>query len=602
MPYTQVANLDFSDIKTSLIEYMRANTDFTDYDFEGSALATLIDVLAYNTYYTAFNTNMVVNELFLDSATLRDNVISLAKQIGYNPRSATAAKATVSLTLNYTGAGAAPDTVVLRKGTGFITNFDNTIYQYVVIDDHEATLNGTTASFGSLDIYEGTLLTQFFTINTSLLNQRYILNNRGLDTSSIRIKVYAQQGDTSYVTYNPADNILDLNGTSEVFFVEEIEDEQYEIFFGDGVYGKKLENGNYIEISYLVTSAEATNGAKVFSFSGIVRPKDNTLVSFPFTTTVTTVNASQGGTTIESVGSIKRSAPRAFATQDRAVTANDFDAIIKKVYPAISDIITFGGEEDEPPEFGKVKVAIKPQNAIALSSFTKSEIKKKLKDYTIASVTVDLVDPSILYVELNSRISYNSSKTTLTKAEISSKVITAVEDYIASSQTEKFNGKFRHSKFASVIDGSDTSITSNITEVTLRKDFYPILNSTYYYELCYLNQFKDSCDASVMKSTGFVVSEYPTYTVYLEDDTLGKIDLYRLNSLTGEKIYVKKSVGDIDYAKGEIRLYDLTIIRGSFSDNKIEIRVEPASRDVVAVREVYLDVDISKSNFSAVPE
>ena len=429
-----------------------------------------------------------------------------------------------------------------------------------------------------------------------------IRDSTGTDVSTIRVKVYKQQGDTSFLTFNSAENILNLDGTSEVYFVEEIEDENYEIFFGDGVFGKKLENGSFVEITYLTTSADTTNGAKTFSFSGLIHDKINPSNSFPYGTSVTLVNASTGGANPESVSSIKKQAPKSFATQDRAVTADDYVSIIKKVYASISDIITFGGEEDNPPEFGKVKIAIKPDNASTVSAFTKNEIVKALKNYSVASVTPVIVDPSILYIELNSTVSFKTSKTTLSKAEIQSKVIKAVEDYIASAETEKFNGKFRHSRFASVIDGADGSINSNITNVTLRKDFYPTLNSTYYYELCFVNAFKDSCDASVMKSTGFVVSEYPSFTVYLEDDTFGKIDLYRLNSLTGEKVYLKKGVGDINYTHGEIKLYDLTIIKGSFTDNKIEIRVEPASRDVDAVRELYLDVDISKSNFSAVPE
>tara|TARA_B100001094_G_scaffold177494_1_gene171428 strand:- start:15735 stop:17543 length:1809 start_codon:yes stop_codon:yes gene_type:complete len=602
MPYTQVANLDFADIKAALKDYMRAQSDFTDYDFEGSAITTFLDVLAYNTYYTAFNTNMVVNEMFLDSATLRDNVVSLAKQIGYRPRSATAPKATVNFVVDYQGSGVTPDTLVLKQGTGFVTNYDDTLYQYVVIEDQETPLVNNTATYEGIDIYQGTLLTQSYTINTALKNQRFIINNTGTDVSSIRVKVYKQQGDTSFLTFSSAENILNLDGTSEVYFVEEIEDENYEIFFGDGVFGKKLDNGSFVEITYLTTSADTTNGAKTFSFSGLIHDKINPSNSFPYNTSVTIVNASTGGAIPESVSSIKKQAPKSFATQDRAVTADDYVSIIKKVYASISDIITFGGEEDNPPEFGKVKIAIKPENASTISAYTKNEIVKALKNYSVASVTPVIVDPSILYIELNSTISFKTSKTTLTKSEIQSKAIQAVEDYIASAETEKFNGKFRHSRFASVIDGSDGSINSNITNVTLRKDFYPILNSTYYYELCFVNEFKDSCDASVMKSTGFVVSEYPSFTVYLEDDTFGKIDLYRLNSLTGEKVYLKKGVGDINYTHGEIKLYDLTIIKGSFTDNKIEIRVEPASRDVDAVRELYLDVDISKSNFSAVPE
>ena len=602
MPYTQVANLDFADIKAALKDYMRAQSDFTDYDFEGSAITTFLDVLAYNTYYTAFNTNMVVNEMFLDSATLRDNVVSLAKQIGYRPRSATAPKATVDFVVDYQGSGTTPDTLVLKQGTGFVTNYDDTLYQYVVIEDQETPLVNNTATYEGIDIYQGTLLTQSYIINTALKNQRFVINNTGTDVSTIRVKVYKQQGDTSFLTFSSAENILNLDGTSEVYFVEEIEDENYEIFFGDGVFGKKLDNGSFVEITYLTTSADTTNGARTFNFSGLIHDKINPSNSFPYGTSVTLVNASTGGANPESVSSIKKQAPKSFATQDRAVTADDYVSIIKKVYASISDIITFGGEEDNPPEFGKVKIAIKPDNASTISSYTKNEIVKALRDYSVASVTPVIVDPSILYIELNSTISYKTSKTTLSKAEIQSKVIKAVEDYIASAETEKFNGKFRHSRFASVIDGADSSINSNLTNITLRKDFYPTLNSTYYYELCFVNEFKDSCDASVMKSTGFVVSEYPSFTVYLEDDTFGKIDLYRLNSLTGEKVYLKKGVGDINYTHGEIKLYDLTIIKGSFNDNKIEIRVEPASRDVDAVRELYLDVDISKSNFSAVPE
>ena len=602
MPYTQVANLDFADIKAALKDYMKAQSDFTDYDFEGSAITTFLDVLAYNTYYTAFNTNMVVNEMFLDSATLRDNVVSLAKQIGYRPRSATAPKASIDFVVNYQGGGTSPDTLVLKQGTGFVTNFDDTLYQYVVIEDQETPLVNNTATYEGIDIYQGTLLTQSYTINTALKNQRFIINNTGTDVSTIRVKVYKQQGDTAFLTFASAENILNLDGTSEVYFVEEIEDENYEIFFGDGVFGKKLDNGSFVEITYLTTSADTTNGAKTFNFSGLIHDKINPSNSFPYNTSVTLVNASTGGAGVESVSSIKKQASKSFASQDRAVTSHDYVSIVKKVYPSISDIITFGGEEDNPPEFGKVKIAIKPENASTISAYTKNEIVKALKNYAVASVTPVIVDPSILYIELVSTISYKTSKTTLSKVEIQSKAIKAVEDYISSAETEKFNGRFRHSKFASVIYGADGAVTSNITNVTLRKDFYPVLNSTYYYELCFVNEFKDSCDASVMKSTGFVVSEYPSFTVYLEDDTFGKVDLYRLNSLTGEKVYLKKSVGDIDYTHGEIKLYDLTIIKGSFTDNKIEIRVEPASRDVDAVRELYLDVDISKSNFSAVPE
>ena len=457
MPYTQLANLDFADIKASLVDYLRANSDFTDYDFEGSTLSTMLDVLAYNTYYTAFNTNMVINEMFLDSASLRDNVVSLAKQIGYRPRSTTAPLAKLDFSINYSGQGTIPATCVLKRGTGFTTAFDDAIYQFVVVDDHEAPLNGNTANFGTVDVYQGTLIKQSFTINTALKKQKFVLNNPGLDASTIKIRVYENESSTSYETYDVADNILDLDSTSKVFFVEESLDEQYELFFGDGVYGKKLQHNNFVEVTYVVTDGEDANGAKTFSFSGILTSKTGT--PFSFTPTVTTVSAAQGGAEIESVSSIKYSAPKTFAAQDRAVTSDDYASIVRKVFPATADIITFGGEQDEPPEFGKVKIAIKPKVGTALSSFTKQDIVKKLKDYTIASVTPEIIDPSILYIELNSTVSYKSSKTTETKAEISKKVTTAVDEYTASSQTEKFNGRFRHSRYAAVIDGADPSIS-----------------------------------------------------------------------------------------------------------------------------------------------
>ena len=327
MPYTQVANLDFADIKSALIEYMRANTDFTDYDFEGSVLSILLDVLAYNTYYTAFNTNMVVNELFLDSATLRDNVVALAKQIGYRPRSTTAPRARVNFELTYSGNLNPPPKTILIEGTGFVTSFDSNLYQYVIIDDQEAPLTGGIATFDNLDIYEGTLVTNYYTVNTALQSQRFLISNAGADISTLRVKVYQAQGNTTHETYESAENILSLSKTSKVFYVEEIEDQQYEIFFGDGVYGKKLENGNYVEISYLITSAGATNGASTFTYAGIVTDKatGNTLT---YDTAVTLVEASNGGADAESIA-LSKLAVKAFSAQDRAITAGDYESIVE---------------------------------------------------------------------------------------------------------------------------------------------------------------------------------------------------------------------------------------------------------------------------------
>ena len=573
MPYTQVANLDFEDIKASLKEYMRAQSDFTDYDFEGSALATIIDTLAYNTYYTAFNTNMVVNELFIDSATLRDNVIAIAKQLGYRPKSATSPTAYISFNVTYTNPTTDTE-LILKKGTGFIASYDNNVYQYVVNDDVKAQVISNVATFTNIAVNEGTQLVNTFTVNSSLKSQKFILDNTNIDTNTIRVKVFPTGGSFSE-PYLIADNILGVDGTSKVFFLDEIEDQRYEILMGDGVLGKKLENNARIEVSYLTTAGPESNGVRTFVFSGVLE-NPNGVSPNAFTTSITSTTASAGGEEIESTAKIKYTAPKAYGTQDRAVTAQDYEAIVRDVYPATSDIVIFGGEDQDPPEYGKVFIALKPKDASYLTSLTKNDIVEKLKKYVVASVEPKLIDPSILYVEMTSKIYYNSLSTDLTTSQIRDKVIGGVQSYLDTSDTEKFNGKFRYSKMIGVIDDADKSINSNLTSVTMRKDFYPSLNSTFYYEVCFQNAFDKDCDDPVLSSTGFRVTEYPNFDVYVEDRN-SKIVLYRLDSVTGEKVVLDSDIGDIDYEKGELKMYNLTIIKGSFFDNRISLRVKPLS-------------------------
>ena len=598
MPYTQVANLDFEDIKTALKEYLRANSDFTDYDFEGSVLSTLLDTLAYNTYYTAFNTNMVVNELFIDSATLRDNVVAIAKQLGYRPKSATSPTAYINFTVTY--ANPTTDTeLLLKKGTGFIANYDNTIYQYVVNDDVKGQVINNVATFTNVALREGTLITNTFTVDNSKKNQKFILDNQNIDTNTVRIKVFPS-GGTFNEPYLVSDNILDIDGTSKVFFLDEIEDERYQVIPGDGVLGKKLEDGSRIEVSYITTNGPDSNGVRSFVFSGVL---ENTDGVSPNAATVSIISSvpSSGGENIESTSKIKFNAPKSYGAQDRAVTAQDYSAIVRRVYPATSDIIIFGGEDQVPPQYGKVFIVLKPRDATYLTSLTKQQIVAELKKYTVASVEPVLVDPSVLYVEINSKIFYSGSATDQTTGQIRDKVIGSVQNYIDTSDTEKFNGKFRYSKFVGVIDDADRSINSNLTTVTMRKDFYPQLNSTFYYEICFQNEFDEDCDDPVLSTTGFRVTEYPNFDVYLEDRN-GKIVLYRLDALSGEKVVLNEEVGEIDYAKGELRMYNLTIIKGTFFDNRISIRVKPLSNDIKALREVYLDVDVANSSFVAYKE
>ena len=599
MPYTQVNNLDFADIKTALKEYMRDQTEFTDYDFEGSAISNLLDVLAYNTYYTAFNTNMVVNELFLDSASLRDNVVSLAKQLGYSPKSVTAPKAAIDLDISF--GGTPPAAVTIKAGSGFVTNFDGSLYRFILKEDNKVSVANGVASFTDIEVYEGSFI-QTATEVSNDSSQKFKISNSGVDTNTINIKVYESSSSTVFTEFKSASNILDIGADDSVYFINESEDEDYEVFFGDGILGKALVPGQVVQMSYIITNGPTTNGAKTFTFNGLMEDENGFSITVPFSVSnISTSSIASGGADIESIDKIKYNAPKLYGSQNRAVTTNDYKAIVRNLYPAVSDIIVFGGEDQEPPAYGKVFLSIKPTEAAALSAFTKNELKNDLKKYCVASIRPEIVDPSILHLELISNIYYNGIKTNLLPTEIVSKSSTAVVDYLKTSGTEKFNGKFRYSKFISVIDNADRAINSNDTDIVMRKDFIAQINSSSYYEVCYQNPFKKDCDNPVVSSTGITTFEFPNYTSYLEDRD-GKLVLYRLDSITNEKILLDDSVGIVDYDEGEIMITDFTILKGSFSDNRIELRVKPANKDIEVKREAYLNVDVSKSKFVAYKE
>ena len=597
MPYNQLTNLDYFEIRNSLRDYLRANSDFTDYDFEGSVFSNLLDLLAYNTYYTAFNTNMVANEMFLDSATLRDNVISIAKQLGYTPRSATAPEADINCTIDVSSTGTL-NSLVFKRGSGFITTIDNGLYQYILQDDAKAAVNSNQAVFENLKIYEGTLIKQYLTVGSNA--PEVILDNIGIDVSTIRVNVYDSSTSTTFNIYTMSENILTLSPASQVFFVTEVEDENYKVSFGDGILGKNLTPGQYVEVTYMVTAGEVTNSARVFTFNGIV--EDENGVIFGINNVSVTVNsASYGGASIETVDSVKRNAPSLFGTQNRAVTSADYEAICRRIYPSIADVYSFGGEQSNPPEYGKVKIVIKPSNAAFLTSFTKRQIQNEIKKFSVGSVTPEIIDSSILYIELKSKIYFQSSLTNKKPDAIRSAIIKNVESYLKNSDTEKFGGKFRYSRLVSAIDSTDKSVRSNLTQIIMRKDFYPSWNNKAYYELCFNNPFDYDNDELALTSSGFVVQEYPNFTSYIEDRD-GKIVLYRLDSQTGTKIILNSNIGNINYVTGEIEMFDVTIIKGSFDDNRIEVRLRPQFNDIIAIREMFLDVDIAKSTFTIIQE
>ena len=593
MPYAQINNLDYLQIKENLKTYLRSQSEFSDYDFEGSALSNILDVLSYNTYYTAFNTNLIANEFFLDSASLRENVVKIAKQLGYRPRSKVAPRSKINFTATITSP-IIPSAYILKKGTGFVTNYDNKLYNYVVVDDVTTTLNEGVASFTNVDIYEGNLVTEYFTYNALKINNRIVLSNAQIDTSTIRVNVFESANSSTKVPFNVEENILEVGSSSNIFFIEEVEDEYYEIIFGDGVFGKQLENGNYVEISYLVTNGPDTNGTDSFRFNGLLVDTNNQ--TYQSTIVVDNVlTPSYGGADVETTESIRFIAPKYFGTQNRAVTAEDFKPIISKIYPNVSDIITYGGEDEQPPEYGVVKIIIKPKSGEKITSITKKQIEESLKPYMVASVRPVLMDPSVLYIELDSKIYYKRNSTNLSSQQIKTKVIDSILSYIGNSDTEKFSGKLRYSKINAAIDKSDSSIESNETSFTMRKDVFPLLNTKTYYEVCYQNAFDKECDGATINSTGFLLSQYPNYTVYLKDID-GKMVLYRIGE-DGSDFILNSDVGNVNYTSGEIKLYDLVIIKGSYPNNKIEFRVVPLKKDIFAFREQYLKVDIEKSNF-----
>ena len=608
MPFTKYSNLDFDQIKTSIKDYLRANSTFTDFDFEGSNFSVLIDTLAYNTYITAFNSNMIVNESFLDSATLRENVVSLARNIGYVPRSTTSAKAVISFeaTAPVDGNGVpTTSTLTLKAGVVCVGRSSDSSYTFSIVDDITAPVDTTTAKaqFSNITVYEGSLLSKTFNYDGSL-DQRFILNNAFIDTSTLSVFIKTTASELiKGVEYELSENIFDVDKNSRIYFLQEVQDERYELIFGDGLIGKKLGSdgdGTYINAKYIVTGGKDGNGATNFSFSGTLET-ENTQVINPGIITVTTNQPSQNGSDIESLDSIKYYAPKLYSSQYRAVTSRDYEAIIKRIYPDTESVSIVGGEELDPPQFGTVQVSIKPKNGSFVSDFNKSIILSELKKYSVSGINQKLVDLKILYVELNSAVYFNDSQTS-SPDTLKTRVTNSLTQYSKSLDLNKFGGRIKYSKIQQVIDNTDTSITSNITKVIIRRDLKPEFNKFAQYELCYGNQFHVNAKGYNIKSTGFKISG--------ESDTVYFTDVPNEDMLTGTISVVKrvndkeriiiKSAGTVDYVKGEILLNTLNITSTSLSSGVIEIQAFPESNDVVGLRDLYVSLSIGKSTINMV--
>ncbi len=597
MAFNQVNALEFNEIKAQIKEYLRSQDQFSDYDFEGSSLTVLIDALAYNTYYTAVNANLAVNEGFLETAVLRENVVKLARMIGYTPKSARSARTTVNISVQTTF----PYPKSVTIGAGLVLNFtglDNNNFVFSIPTDTSQSVDSLTgiATFNNTVLYEGLYLTDTFVKDESQ-RQRFILTNDRVDTSSMIVEVTS---GTITEKYLQATDITKIDSTSKVFFLEESEYQIPEILFGDGVIGKALDNGDVVTVKYTTSAGTGANGLKVFENIGTYR--DNLGNAITSGITISAVSFPDGGAEPESTEAIKFSAPKFYSAFGRAVSTRDYEAIIPQIYPNVSSISCYGGEEAEPPEFGKVFLAIKPKNADKLSLSEKNSVLKKLREYSVAAIQPTIIDPSILYVDLVSFVYYNPNLTRRTPAEVKNLVIITLTTLNASAEFNKFGGKFKYSKVQNIIDDAERSITSNITRIAMRKNITVDLNTRVNYKICYGNRINQQTSTmpSVI-SSGFKIVGDDVNTYYLNDDGAGLLRLYYVKG-TGEFDYVDGLWGSVDYDMGEIVINDLIIQSTNVVNNTLQISATPKSNDLVSLRETYITMGIDNSVITVVED
>ena len=619
MPFTQFTSLDFNEIKAQIRDYLRSNSNFSDFDFEGSNFSILIDTLAYNTYINAFNANLVANETFLDSAVIRENVVSLARNIGYVPRSKTAAKATISF--DVASANSTPR-LYLKPGLVCIGEANDTTFRFSTVETYTSSLINGTATFENIEVLQGTLLEKQFQINNSK-DQRYILSNSDIDANTIKVYVSGPADTGIGREFAMIDNILNINKDSEIFFLQEVQDEKYEILFGDGYFGKKLENGSVVTVRFIITDGEDGNGAGGkanstgnFDFAGVFTDKDpndtSSLTVIPDSgITITTVQNASNGAELEDLSSIKYFAPRLYSAQYRAVTGRDYEAIIQTIYPRTESVAVVGGEELDPPQFGKVQISIKPKNGTYVSDFDKQQIKNKLKSYSIAGINADIIDLKVLYVELDSTIYYNSAQVSNSN-QLKSKVTNTLADYSTNIDINKFGGRFKYSKVLQLIDRVDSAITSNITKVKIRRDMKVLINQFAQYELCFGNKFYINPEGYNIKSTGFKVNgsddvlyltDVPNKNVNgaLDGSNMGVLSAISRNSKDELRVVVK-SIGTVDYNKGEIILNTINITETNAPNDIVEIQAFPDSNDVIGLKDLYLSFDVSNTQINMVKD
>ena len=588
-----VSDLDFDAIKTNLKTFLQSQTQFQDYDFEGSGLSILIDLLSYNTHYMAYLANMSTNELYLDSADIRNNIVSLAKMLGYTPNSPRAPRASIDVVVN-NGSGTS---ITMAKGTTFVSNVNGTSYQYLTNEDITTTPVDGVYTFSNVALYEGTLVKFKYTVDETDVDQKFVIPSANADTSTLKVIVQNSASDTTSATYSLSSGYSGVSSTTQAYFIQETTDGKFEVYFGDGVTGQKLVNGNVVILEYVVTNKEVSNGANTFDLQGSVGGFTDV--------TITTNSSSQGGAEAEDNESVKFNAPLNFAAQDRAVTTTDYETLVKGIYPNALSVSAWGGEDDETPRYGIVKIAIKAASGSTLTDQTKLDIVNGLKKYNVASVKPEIVDPETTSILLTSNIKYDAKSTTKSATTLKSDVINTITTYNTGT-LQKFDGVFRHSKLTGLIDNTDASILSNITTLKIRKNFTPIINSATKYDIYFRNALynphsgHNSAAGGILASTGFKVASDATNEMFLDDDGNGNVRMYYL--VSGVKTYANSTQGTIDYATGQVTLNLLNIasisnIRGA-SSTVIELTVQPSSNDVIPVRDQIIDIDIANSSIT----
>jgi len=591
----QVSDFDFDDIKANLKSFLQDQSEFQDYDFEGSGFAVLLDLLAYNTHYLGFNANMLANEMYLDSADIRKNIVSLAKMLGYTPTSPKSPTATIDVLMNNIPTTTA--TITMAKGTAFTTTVDGETYQFVTNASHVLTPTSGVYKFSNIPVFEGTLVTFKYTVDSTDVDQRFIIPSVSADTTTLKVSIQNSASDTTTNTYTLATGVTGISSTSKVYFLQEMEDGKFEVYFGDNVLGNKLDDGNIVILEYIVSNKDEANGASSFSLSGSIGGFSDV--------SITTVSNAQGGAEAQSKDSIRFNAPLQYSAQDRAVTTADYETIVKSLYPNAQSVSAWGGEDDETPIYGVVKIAIKAASGSTLTNTTKTDLVTQLRRYNVASVRPEIVDPEITKILLTSNVKFDTNATTKIADTLKSEVLTTLTNY-STNTLSQFDGVFRYSKVTGLIDGTDSSILSNITTLKIRKDFTPTLASSTRYDIYFRNALynphsgHNTSAGGILESSGFKVSGDSSTVFFLDDDGQGNVRRYSFSGAT--RVYANNNQGTIDYDTGAITINSLSVlsvenIRGAVS-TKIELTVVPNSNDVVPVRDQILEIDTANSSIT----